>query len=224
MAEFAAALAAYAGSVLSAQDTAPVERVDAVVDGSELGMALAEELRDWRRSARATRRCRCCSATPRSPTCDPMGEGKHARFTVRSPAGRARAVAFNMGGRLPVAEGEPAQATFTLEVNEWNGVSEPRLVLRHARAEGAPRIEDRRSTRVVRRRAMPPRRRPVCRSWCCSAEGWRQMRVARIPEGFNPADSPLLFDEWRLPETRTVTAAVEVDEPKAQDGRAAPWI
>ena len=24
------------------------------------------------------------------------------------------------------------EATFTLEVNEWNGVSEPRLVLRHA--------------------------------------------------------------------------------------------
>jgi hypothetical protein len=31
-----------------------------------------------------------------------------------------------------VAEGVPAQATFTLEVNEWNGVSEPRLVLRKA--------------------------------------------------------------------------------------------
>ncbi len=26
------------------------------------------------------------------------------------------------------------QATFTLEVNEWNGVSEPRLVLRRAQA------------------------------------------------------------------------------------------
>ena len=62
-----------------------------------------------------------------------MGEGKHSRFTVRSPAGRARAVAFDTGGRLGVAEGEPAEATFALEVNEWNGVSEPRLVLRHAR-------------------------------------------------------------------------------------------
>jgi hypothetical protein len=31
-----------------------------------------------------------------------------------------------------VQEGEPALATFALEVNEWNGVSEPRLRLRHA--------------------------------------------------------------------------------------------
>ena len=55
------------------------------------------------------------------------------RFTVESRGARARAVAFGNGGRLPVAEGEPAEATFTLEVNEWNGVSEPRLVLRRAR-------------------------------------------------------------------------------------------
>jgi hypothetical protein len=43
-------------------------------------------------------------------------------------------VAFGTGGRLPVGEGEPAAATFTLEVNEWNGVSEPRLVLRRAQS------------------------------------------------------------------------------------------
>jgi single-stranded-DNA-specific exonuclease len=63
----------------------------------------------------------------------PMGEGRHLRFTVCSGDGaRARAVAFGNGGRLPVAEDAPADATFTLEVNEWRGVSEPRLVLRHA--------------------------------------------------------------------------------------------
>ena len=67
----------------------------------------------------------------------PMGEGKHVRFTVESGGARARAVAFGNGGRLPVADGEPSQATFSLEVNEWNGVSEPRLVLRRARAPAA---------------------------------------------------------------------------------------
>jgi len=63
----------------------------------------------------------------------PMGDGKHVRFTVESCGARARAVAFGTGGRLPVDDGAPAEATFTLEVNEWNGVSEPRLVLRRAR-------------------------------------------------------------------------------------------
>ncbi len=74
-----------------------------------------------------------------------MGEGKHVRFTVNSRGARARAVAFGTGARLPVADGEPAEATFTLEVNEWNGVSEPRLVLRQARP-AAPVIAARRIT------------------------------------------------------------------------------
>jgi single-stranded-DNA-specific exonuclease len=67
-----------------------------------------------------------------------MGEGKHARFTVQSHGARARAVAFGTGGKLPVDDGQPVEATFTLEVNEWRGVSEPRLVLRHAVAAATP--------------------------------------------------------------------------------------
>ena len=41
---------------------------------------------------------------------------------------------FGEGTALPVEAGEPARATFALEVNEWNGVVEPRLRLRHALA------------------------------------------------------------------------------------------
>jgi single-stranded-DNA-specific exonuclease len=141
---FAETLDAYAASVLTSEDMAPVERVDAVVTGSELGMALAEELAGLAPFGQANPPVSLMIGDATFTDVRPMGEGKHARFTVRSPAGRARAVAFNTGGRLGVAEGEPAQATFTLEVNEWNGVSEPRLVLRRARPAGAPRIEDRR--------------------------------------------------------------------------------
>jgi hypothetical protein len=51
-------------------------------------------------------------------------------------------VAFGNGGRLAVRDGVPVQATFTLEVNEYNGVSEPRLVLRRAQpALDAPERE-----------------------------------------------------------------------------------
>ena len=146
VAGFAAALDEFAHSVLCAQDTALVERVDAVVDGSELGMALAEELQGLAPFGQGNPPVSLMLEDATFADMRAMGEGKHSRFTVRSRGGRARGVAFNTGGRLPVAEGEPAQATFALEVNEYNGVSEPRLVLRHARAAGAPRIEDRRST------------------------------------------------------------------------------
>jgi single-stranded-DNA-specific exonuclease len=117
---------------LKAGDPVPVERVDAVVAGEELGMDLAEELAMMAPFGRGNPSVslmvdEACFADPR-----PMGEGKHVRFTVESGGSRARAVAFGNGGRLPVAAGEPALATFSLEVNEWNGVSEPRLVLRRA--------------------------------------------------------------------------------------------
>ncbi|MGA8364780.1 MAG: single-stranded-DNA-specific exonuclease RecJ [Solirubrobacteraceae bacterium] len=132
VAGFADALNAYATSVLGSEDMAPVERVDAIVDGSELGMALAEELGGLAPFGQANPSVSLMIAEATFADVRPMGEGKHARFTVRSREGRARAVAFNTGGQLGVAEGEPARATFTLEVNEWNGVSEPRLVLRRA--------------------------------------------------------------------------------------------
>ena len=132
IAELASALAAHAESVLSPADLLPVERVDAVVGGEQLGMDLAEELQILAPFGRGNPGVALMVAEAIFADARPMGEGKHVRFTVESRGARARAVAFGTGGRLPVQDGVPAQATFTLEVNEWNGVSEPRLVLRRA--------------------------------------------------------------------------------------------
>jgi single-stranded-DNA-specific exonuclease len=129
---FAQALGEHAERVLAPADLAPVEHVDAVVAGDELGMELAEELQSLAPFGRANPGVSLMVADASFSDARPMGEGKHVRFTVHSRGARARAVAFGTGGKLPVPDGEPAQATFTLEVNEWRGVSEPRLVLRHA--------------------------------------------------------------------------------------------
>ncbi len=132
IAAFQDALCAHAERVLSAADLIPVERVDAIVAGGELGMTLAEELAALAPFGRGNPGVSLMLADATFADARPMGEGKHVRFTVESGGARARAVAFGNGGRLPVADGIPVQATFTLEVNEWNGVSEPRLVLRKA--------------------------------------------------------------------------------------------
>lgn len=134
VAGFAAALAAHAEKTLRAEDLVAVERVDAVVGGEELGMALAEELQGLAPFGRGNPGVSLMVAAATFTDARPMGEGRHVRFTVAADGARARAVAFGNGGRLPVKEGMPVQATFTLEVNEWNGVSEPRLVLRQAQA------------------------------------------------------------------------------------------
>ena len=128
---FRDAFVAHARAVLGEEPPLRTERVDAVLDGAELGMTLAEELQRLAPFGRANP---TVSLLVRAATLSdrrPMGEGKHLRFTVQAGGARAGAVAFGNGGRLPVAEDTPADATFTLEVNEWKGVSEPRLVLRH---------------------------------------------------------------------------------------------
>ncbi len=129
---FAAALDEHAAGVLDTAELTGVERVDAIVAGANLGMALAEELQSLAPFGRGNPTVSLMAADAVFADARPMGEGKHVRFTVESRGVRARAVAFGNGGRLPVQEGVPAEATFTLEVNEWNGVSEPRLVLRRA--------------------------------------------------------------------------------------------
>jgi single-stranded-DNA-specific exonuclease len=139
--QFAAALCAHAEGALAAEDMVAVERVDTVVGGDELGMELAEELQSLAPFGRANPAVSLMVSEASFRDCRPMGEGKHARFSVHSRGARTRAVAFGTGGRLPTGEGVPVQATFTLEVNEWGGVAEPRLVLRHAHPAPATELE-----------------------------------------------------------------------------------
>jgi single-stranded-DNA-specific exonuclease len=141
--EFAEAFCAHTEEVLSIADTAPLERVDAVVGCDQLGMELAEELLSLAPFGRGNPGVSLLVADAVFADLRPMGEGKHVRFTVESGGARSRGVAFGTGGRLPVAAGEPAEATFTLEINEWNGVTEPRLLLRQVRAaeqEAEPQV------------------------------------------------------------------------------------
>jgi single-stranded-DNA-specific exonuclease len=139
--DFRAELEAYAERSLAGGDLREVERVDAVVAGDDLGMTLAEELQTLAPFGRGNPSVSLLLADATFTDGRPMGEGRHVRFTVESRGARARAVAFGMGGRLPVDDGIPAQATFSLEVHEWNGVSEPRLVLRRATPARSP-VED----------------------------------------------------------------------------------
>jgi len=144
---FAAALDAHARERLTPDTLVPVERVDAVVPVGALGMGLAEELAQMAPFGRGNPGLSLMIAEASFAGPRAMGEGRHVRFDVLGGDGaRARAVAFGGGATLPVPEGEPAAATFTLEVNEWNGVSEPRLVLRRAAPEA--QVRERAATTV----------------------------------------------------------------------------
>ena len=133
---FRAAFEAHAAAVLRPEDLVASERVDAVAAGDELGLALAEELE--RLAPFGIANPGVCLLVPAARFGDvrTMGEGKHARFSVQSGGVRAGAVVF---GASRVDCDVPLDATFSLELNEFNGSVEPRLVLRAARSpEPAP--------------------------------------------------------------------------------------
>jgi single-stranded-DNA-specific exonuclease len=177
----ASALSEHAQQVLSPEDALPLERVDAIVGGDELGMTLAEELQRLAPFGNGNRGVSLMVAEASFRDGRPMGEGKHVRFTVESRGARARAVAFGGGGTLPVQEGVPAEATFTLEVNEWGGVSEPRLVLRQAAAVEEPIVvRSLREDRAVSSPARQPAAAPARQSSAPAAE--------RPPEPAQPAE------------------------------------
>ncbi|HEY6395892.1 MAG TPA: single-stranded-DNA-specific exonuclease RecJ [Solirubrobacteraceae bacterium] len=131
----------HAEAVLTPELLEPVERIDAVVSGVDLGLSVAEELATIEPCGIGNPRARLLVPGARFHDIRTMGEGRHARFAVSSGAARARGVAFGCDGALGAEPGEPVDATFTLERNVWNGAVEPRLVLKYARSCAARRIE-----------------------------------------------------------------------------------
>jgi single-stranded-DNA-specific exonuclease len=126
---FRAAFAAHAASVLGPDDLRRTERVDAMVGGAGLGLDLAEELERLAPFGMGNPGVRLLVPSARVRDVRPMGEGKHARFSLHSGGHRALGVAFGRAS-LGVGEEDVVDAAVRLEVNRWNGSVEPRVVLR----------------------------------------------------------------------------------------------
>ena len=136
---FRESFCAHAADVLTPDDLVPQVRIDAIVGGDVLTLALAEELE--RLAPFGHGNPPVSLLVPAAHLADPraMGEGRHVAFTLHAGGARSRCVQFGAGHRLPAAPDEPVEAAVRLEANRWNGSVEPRLVLRHARrARPAP--------------------------------------------------------------------------------------
>jgi single-stranded-DNA-specific exonuclease len=130
--EFRRCFTEHAASVLSPADLVPEERVDAVIPGDAAGIALAEEIERLRPFGQGNPRPTLLVPAACVTDVRPMGEEKqHASFTLVGGGSRARTVAFRREARsLPASPEERNDAAVRLELNEWNGAVEPRLVLR----------------------------------------------------------------------------------------------
>ncbi len=126
---FREAFAAHATALLGSEDLRRTERIDAMVGGQSLGIDLAEELSRLAPFGMGNPGVRLLVPSARVRDVRPMGEGKHARFSLHSGSHRALGVAFGRSG-LGVGDDDPVDAAVRLEVNHWNGAVEPRVVLR----------------------------------------------------------------------------------------------
>jgi single-stranded-DNA-specific exonuclease len=129
---FAAAFAAHCDEVLTDDDLQPVVRVDAVVSGPKLNLALASELGRLAPfgigNPGVVLLVDGCELTDAGT----VGDGKHLRFRVRQ-RGRdsGSAIAFGLGGHLDrVRAPGRFDVVFRLQENRWNGTVAPQLVVR----------------------------------------------------------------------------------------------
>jgi single-stranded-DNA-specific exonuclease len=130
---FRRALAAHAAAALSPDDLIPVERVDAVVPGGDLGLELAEDLELLRPFGMGNPQPTLLVPAARFERVTAMGEDKeHSRFTLVTAGGaRSRGVAFRSPPRdLAPAQERAHDIALRLEKNRWNGTVEPRVLLR----------------------------------------------------------------------------------------------
>ncbi len=129
---FRTAFLAHARAALSPDDLVPFERVDAVVPASALGLPLAEELEQLGPFGQGNPRPTLLVPAAHVGDVRALGvDGEHAALTLSSGGARARVVAFRtppdcLRGRADRRQDVAAR----LELNEWNGAVEPRLVLR----------------------------------------------------------------------------------------------
>ena len=128
---FRDSLATHCAQILPAEPAARVEAIDAVVGTEALGHELATQMARLGPFGMGNPEVRLVVPGARIDDVRPMGEEeRHARFTLRGGPGQVRGVGFSVGSTLAkrAAEG-PADVSIRLELNEWNGATEPRAVL-----------------------------------------------------------------------------------------------
>ncbi|MGI8632476.1 MAG: single-stranded-DNA-specific exonuclease RecJ [Solirubrobacterales bacterium] len=127
---FREAFAAEAQRQLGGSDRVASRRVDAMVGCDQLGLALAEELDQLRPFGQGNPGVSFLVPGAQLDDVRPMGaEGRHVRFQLRTGGSGARGVGFGTGPKLAATPDERIDVAVRLEVNEFNGAVEPRVVL-----------------------------------------------------------------------------------------------
>lgn len=145
--EFRRRINEYARERLGGEDIKFTVTADCEVTGADLTMHLAEELR-------AFEPCGVANPTPsfilrdaRVMRISPIGAGKHTKLTVNADGAVLTALWFGMpASSVEFHENDTVDLLFTLDINEFRGISSLQLLVSDARPSRR-RIEERRRER-----------------------------------------------------------------------------
>ena len=186
--EFRRAFVECAGEALEPGDLVRTETVDAVVGGDRLGLRVAEELERLGPFGMGNPGIRLLVPAAQVRDVRPMGdEGRHSRFALDSGAASALGVAFGSSPARVEGDGSPVDASVSLELNQWNGSIEPRVVLRELyplaasghRADGNGRAPEAERRRGIGCAACDPA--PADAAWWARVEAEREAPLEPWP-------------------------------------------
>jgi single-stranded-DNA-specific exonuclease len=126
--EFARLFARHADGVLEEDDLEPTIRIDAVVDGRELTLALCEELERLAPFGLGNPGVTLMAVGCELSELGAVGDGKHLKLAVSADGARSGAIAFGQGGQLDrFRRVGRYDVAFRLAANSWNGTVAPQL-------------------------------------------------------------------------------------------------
>jgi single-stranded-DNA-specific exonuclease len=171
---FRAQFAAYVAEQRGEEPEPQAETIDAIVGAESLGLGVAQQFERMAPFGMGNPEVRLLVPGARLGDIRPMGKDeRHARFTLASGSRRALGVAFGANGKLGAAieADEPLDVSLRLEVNEWNGSVEPRVVLGNLYPPATAAVE------------VPARER------IDDAEWWARLEAELSEPAERPADS-----------------------------------
>lgn len=124
----------YADRVFNEEDTAPTVDVDCVADISDIDIAAVNELSAFEPYGTGNPQPVFASLGIRIEQLCPLSQGRYAKFVSEKDGNTASTISFVYSyDELPVYNGETADIAYTVDINQYKGITTPQLVLKDVR-------------------------------------------------------------------------------------------
>ena len=132
--EFQRRVSEYADSVFNEDDAVPTIDIDCVADISDIDIAAVNELSAFEPYGTGNPQPIFASLDITVEQLSPLSQGRYAKFVAQKDGNTAAAISFIYAyDELPVYNGELADIAYTVDINQYKGISTPQLVLKDVR-------------------------------------------------------------------------------------------